>query len=258
MGTSNNAHLIEECKNMIAAAKIDDALHILMNRVSKSKRDLIVISGRWAELKRSKRTGALATNEYDIGQARITQSIMDILEEMEREISLLNISEDGEIQKFKTPFLEATIEENRNSKRKFKDYILIGVLVFVSLAIIILNSKEIGFNMSTSSGTKPDIVKEIESIYHTEDDGYKLALEKIHWLMDEKKHVFEKFTNEHKNSVKEIKLLALFKKYHKNQSRSNYTELKNELKKIEEEKDAALLDKAEKIKKNLEKVNIIK
>ena len=73
---AKNAQFIKECKSMIASAKTDEALQTLMNSVSKSQNELLLISSKWVELKKHWISGILAPADFERERLSINRSLL--------------------------------------------------------------------------------------------------------------------------------------------------------------------------------------
>lgn len=85
---------IDNCKNLIAKAKTDEALHHLRNAVNQSQNEILLLCSKWEYLKSRQIKGVISNEEFDRERQNINDKMLDLLKALESEINPLKQNEE--------------------------------------------------------------------------------------------------------------------------------------------------------------------
>ncbi|HFA50376.1 MAG TPA: hypothetical protein ENJ95_15290 [Bacteroidetes bacterium] len=95
---------IDTCKILIASAKTDEALKTLLNSFAQSQHEILLLSSKWADLKKQKISGVISEKDFQQERMTINKHILTILDDIENDsnISLLKnkLEEKKEVRTF--------------------------------------------------------------------------------------------------------------------------------------------------------------
>lgn len=77
--------VINICRDYISNGETDKAIHILIDHVGKTDKNLILLSSRWSTLQKNKVAGVIETDNYFTNKSIIDDSILTILDIIESE-----------------------------------------------------------------------------------------------------------------------------------------------------------------------------